>query len=92
MLPASTPFLLSRVLRKIPSSISKVVAAWLKWFWRLATSAKVVVTAGEIICLWLILPHIPIGSSAREALLEVGSIGLMFFLIGAVLFSRPARR
>jgi hypothetical protein len=81
----------ARALRAVPDWIRKLIKAWLVWFWRLGTVAKIVATGVEIVCLWLALPHIPLAQNWRPAAFQFGSIGLAFLCIAGILFSNPGR-
>jgi hypothetical protein len=90
--PVTASALASRALRKVPEWAGKIAKAWLGWFWHLSALAKIVATAAEIVALYLICSQLPLAAASRMGIVQVGSIGLCFFLIAGVLFGRPRRQ
>ncbi|MGD0715872.1 MAG: hypothetical protein ABSB24_17055 [Gaiellaceae bacterium] len=80
-----------RALGRVPGWAKTLVKVWLVWFWRLSVPAKIAATAAEIVVLYLALPHIPLVSQRRTAILEFGSVGLCFLAIAGILFGGPKR-
>ena len=89
----SSPWAIAwRVFRAPPEWATKLIWAWLRWFWRLSTPMKIAATGAEIVALWFAVPHFPLEDAWHSAIFEFGSLGLCFFLLAGVLFSRPGRR
>ena len=80
-----------RALKSLPRGAAKVFTAWLKWFWRLSRTAKIVATAVEIVALWFAAQHLPIDAASQRTVLDTASIGLLFLLIAGVLFGASSR-
>ena len=70
----------------------KLVLAWLRWFWGLSVVGKFTVTALEIVVLYLVAIRLPLAPITQRSLIDLGSIGLVFLCVFAVLFGSVRAR
>jgi hypothetical protein len=80
-----------RTFGALPRWVTKCLAAWFKWFWRLAIPGKIAVTAIEVIILWVASSHLPITVGTQKSVVAGGGVGLAFLLIAGVLFGHSPR-
>ena len=71
--------------------MSRMLIAWLKWFWRLSRTAKILMTAVEIVGLWLYGRASADECFLPETILDACSLALCFLLIGGLLFGGSSR-
>ena len=64
----------------------KALTIWLRWFWSLSVVGKLVLTAVEIVALYLVALRLPLNPARQHELVEIGALGLMFLFVFGVLF------
>lgn len=64
----------------------KVAITWLRWFWSLSVVGKLLLTAVEIVVLYLVALRLPLNPSRQHELVEIGALVLAFFCVFGVLF------
>ena len=79
--------LIASICRHTGEATLKLLAGWLRWFWRLTVAGKAVMTGTEIVALYLVAQHLDLTPRARQELVAGGSLGLAFLLIFGVLLS-----